>query len=238
MTGILPHSVVEDVVAEAQRRLAALTRTASRYENLRQMAAISQDLGNDLSQQIYAASTQPLACKYGCATCCQIPAAAPQVTTTDFTMTLIDVVALLEHLGDLKFEAVASTDAGPEALLSVRCPQLTSAGTCGIYDHRPVTCKIWFSANLSLCIRNRERGYQAGVNPVTDESDRLRTAFEAPFGACLAEIAPGLPFRGHDFLSIFSMMENLARQDLTAAFRAHIDAGLPVAAAYDKARLR
>jgi hypothetical protein len=34
------------------------------------------------------------------------------------------------------------------------------------------------------------------------------------------------------------MMKNLARQNLTAAFRAHIDAGLPFAAAYDKARLQ
>ncbi len=235
-----PQLVLEEFVLAAERRLANLVRSASRYETLVRIAAICQEFGNELSRLIYAASTRgespQLACKSGCATCCHIPYTVPQVATTDFTMTVLDVITLVEHLHELKPDEGKRPFATASGILPVApCPQLTQAGSCSIYDKRPVTCKIWFSANLDLCVSNSERGYKAGVNPLTDESDRLRLAFEEPFAQCVEALVPGLVFRGHDFMAVFQMTTVMGRKGLAQAFRTNIDAGLTLAAAFELA---
>ncbi len=234
---LTPQLMLEEFVLAAKRRLASVDRSASRYEALVQIAAICQEFGNELSRLIYDASMQgggpQLACKGGCSTCCHIPHTVPQVTTTDFTMTVLDVINLIEHLHELKPDAGKRPFATASGILpAMPCPQLTPAGNCSIYDKRPVTCKIWFSANLDLCVRNRERGYKTGVNPLTDASDRLRLLFEEPFAQCVEEWIPGLAFRGHDFMTVFRMTTVLAQKGLAPAFRANIDAGLSLDEAF------
>ena len=222
---LLPPAALAEVISLANARLAHLTLHPSRYQTLAEIARIHQDCGNALSQAIYAASKDnapAIACTFGCDACCHIPSVNPQVTTTDFTMTVIDVVSLIEHAGEAPAPGGDfQKTPGPQAV--VPCPNLTAARACGIYHHRPVTCKIWFSANVTLCVRNRDDGYTAGVNPMTDESDRVRSAFEAPFAARVAEAAPDMAFSGHDFLKTFAMVEGLRRHGLIAVFRAQID---------------
>lgn len=107
----------------------------------------------------------------------------------------------------------------------ITCPHLDVAGACGIYSVRPVTCKIWFSSDLRLCIRNRQQGYPEKVNPLTDASNKLRVAFETPFKERVNEIVPDMDFDGHDFLLALEEVARLDDGALLDTLKAKIDAG-------------
>ncbi|HTQ98436.1 MAG TPA: hypothetical protein VMH83_00535 [Candidatus Acidoferrum sp.] len=232
--------LLDEFVRAAEARLAALEHGSSRYDSLVRIAAISQELGNALSQRLYTAAESgaapALACAYGCDTCCRIPSSLLQVTTTDFTMTVLDLITLVELRDRVRAVDPVAVIATDGSVPTIPCPQLTDSGACSLYEQRPVTCKIWFSAELALCVRNRQQGYRAGINPLTDASDRLRIAFEQPFADAMAALAPALQFRGHDFLSMFRHVAALTAGDAAAVFAAGIDAGLALADAFERAR--
>jgi hypothetical protein len=88
-----------------------------------------------------------------------------------------------------------------------------------------VSCKIWFSADFDLCGRNRSLGYRKGVNPWTDESNRLYDLFQVPFVALVKEIAPELQYGGHDFLECLGDVAKLDRAGLLGTLKEKLDSG-------------
>jgi hypothetical protein len=209
------------LMIEVVRRIEGFERVESRYENMLKLAGIYQEFGNRLSRLVYA-DERKLACASGCSTCCLIPSSAYESASGTFAMTVLDMLTLIEHYSEMKSidgatsaRAMSSVEEARKLKEMIRCPHLTSAGTCGIYNFRPVACKIWFSADLELCIRNRVRGYTEGANPITDESNRLRESFERPFLEAFNLIAPDMTFRGHDFLLA---LEEIAKLDVRGLF--------------------
>lgn len=211
-------------------------RPHASYAALAWAARIHQELGNTLSKRIYEAATTANdwrgACARGCDGCCLVPSEARGTDSGNFSMTVLDAITLVEHHGEILASAPDIDDKATRAVAeakrtgdAVRCPHLTDDGKCAIYEHRPVACKIWFSADLALCAKNRNGGYQVGVNMWTDASNQLRIAFEKPFEDFVAAIAPDMEFRGYDLLLNFEVIAKLGRVNLLETLKVKIDAG-------------
>ncbi len=224
------------LLAEVRQRLAGLVRGPSRYENLAAVARLHQEFGNRLSKLIYdtslAGKGPKLACAAGCATCCDIPSSAARGKGGTYTMTALDMLSLIEHYpevkaanSDLPAKTIRRIEEAKATKDMVPCPHLTAVGGCGIYEQRPLSCKIWFSGDLGLCKRNRAQGFSKGVNPLTDESNRILLAFQQPFEQCCREIAPDIEFRGHDFLLSLEEIAKLDSHGLFGTLKEKIDAG-------------
>jgi Fe-S-cluster containining protein len=223
-------------MAAVRRRLGAIKKTSSRYYDLTRIARVHQEFGNALSAMIYTAEVAgrpKLACAAGCSTCCLIPSEKrPQGAGYNFAMSYLDVITLVEAYPEIK----AADQSLPERAISaveeaertnglVACPHLRRDGGCGIYPHRPVACKIWFSADLDLCVRNRSRGYPRGINAWTDASKDIYDEFQKPFEALVSEIAPDLTYDGLDFLTCLGEIATIDRSGLIATWKEKIEAG-------------
>lgn len=211
---LLPTATLTLAINEATLRLKRLLRVESRYRNLVEVASIHQELGNSLSKQIYDEAPNgrrpKIACAAGCSTCCLIPSMVRRDNANSFVMTVLDVVTLIENYPQIKAANESLLDKAKTSVEQARlsndvapCPHLDRSGACGIYNRRPVACKIWFSADLQLCVQNKSRNYPRGVNPLTDASNNLREAFEMPFKDSVREIAPDMRFSDYDYLETF-----------------------------------
>lgn len=213
---------VDKLVAQAARLLGELRRSGSRYRDLVQVARVYQEMGNALASQLYETLTRETACVRGCDTCCHIPSEiAGFHPDRTFSMSVLDSIILIEEYERIKQDDIAlptrtraSADEARRTRDMVRCPHLSSSGECAIYNIRPVACKIWFSAELGMCLKNREASYPGGVNRWTDASVQLYRKLGEPFVTLVTEIAPQLPFKG-DFLEI---LEEIAMFDERALF--------------------
>jgi Fe-S-cluster containining protein len=233
---LIDPAAFDSLIADVRRQVEGCPRTGSRYQDLAHLSRVHQELGNALSKLIYEAASaalpQGLACRRGCSTCCHIPSAVREVEESNFTMSILDAVTLIESYADIKAADPSVPERAIDAFARARdtkglvpCPHLGPSGECGIYERRPVVCKIWFSADLAVCRRSRDLGYPVGANPWTVESNRLRVAFEAPFIERIDEIAPELEFGEHDFLKAMADIAKLDRRGLFGAFREKVDAG-------------
>lgn len=231
---LLEPAELDRVIETASFKLSQLVRTSSRYHNLSALASLHQQLGNDLSKLIYekTSNRRRIACASGCATCCLIPSAVRRDNANNFTLSVLDIVTLIEHYPAIKDavpsllgKATASVQRARASNDVAPCPYLGDRGTCGVYEQRPVSCKIWFSSDLQLCIRNKAVGYQSGINPITDASNKLRMSFEAPFKDHVAEITPDLDFGGYDYLQAFEAIALLDSHGLIATLKEKVDAG-------------
>lgn len=233
---LVPPDTFERLMVQARHRLVIFVRGKSRYQNLVEIARVHQEFGNILSRRIYEATTsrqneRTPACLRGCETCCLVPSKVRGTEFGNFTMTVLDALTLIEHYNEIRDADAALPDKALQCADKarrtggvVRCPHLSSTGECGIYVWRPVACKIWFSADLTLCNNNCHHGYQPGVNAWTDASNQLRDEFERPFETCVAEVAPDLNFRGYDFLRCFEEIAKFANHGLFGTLREKIDA--------------
>ncbi|TWB40096.1 putative zinc- or iron-chelating protein [Nitrospirillum viridazoti] len=231
---LLPNGL-DSILSEAHERLRAIPETLSRYEALAAAARVQQDLSNRLSATVYAhVNSRPgnrLACGPGCSTCCHMPSDIGGGKS--FRLSLLDIVMLLEaeevinrSVADAVGRAVDSVERA-RAGGTVACPYLDSSGQCGIYEVRPVPCKIWFSRDLAACVRNRDAGYaQGGVNPDTAASNDLLRQFEEPFEAFVRDRAPMYPYRAEfDFLRIFAYAGKISEAGLTEVQKQKVDEG-------------
>lgn len=234
---LVPAADFDTIVVEARTRLQALSKTGSKYRDLVQVARIHQELANKLSAMIYGGypGSPKLACVSGCATCCSIPSGArPNGVGNTFGMSILDMITLVENYASIKSADAAAPDRAIGALIYaghtselVPCPHLRPDGRCGIYDVRPASCKIWFSTALPLCIRNRDVGYNVGINPGTDASVNLYTKFQAPFADYVNTIVPELQFDHWDFLVCLADAAWRDRTDALDEFRNEIETGFP-----------
>ncbi len=147
-------------------------------------------------------------------------------------MSYLDIIWLVENYAEI---IVANPSANRKAITAVEeakrtqtlqpCPHLTASGGCAIYTNRPVSCKIWFSEDVSLCVQNRDLNYKAELNPVTDQSRSIVTAFAQPFADYVQRLDPDREFWGYDFLSVFEQIAKLDERKLFDTLREKIDAG-------------
>jgi len=224
-----------DLMEQVHFRLDAIPTNASRYAELASVAAIHQESSASLSDMIYADAkagrVATLACRAGCSLCCIIPSKA-RGPGTFFRLSILDAVTLVEHYAEFKAAQPAISDRAIQALADTKsstdmvlCPYLTKDGQCGIYLHRPVSCKIWFSADLQLCSDNKAVGYRKGINAKTDESNRLLDEFQKPFVERVKKIAPELRFHEHDFIESFDEVARLDQAGLFDMFKLKINSG-------------
>ncbi len=226
---LLPREAFDQLLAEAMARANALEPGPSTYHTLVQLADIYHELGNRLSGIVYGTKLEgefQLGCAAGCDTCCHIPSEVRPGDNRNFSMSYLDVIWLVANYDRIKaanpevnLKARAAFDGAQSARAVPPCPHLSEEGSCRIYEQRPMSCKIWFSADLSLCIINRQRGYAAEVNPLTDRSKSVLTAFSEPFAAHLERLDPGRDFWDYDFLTIFSQIAQLDEHRLFDTFR-------------------
>ena len=211
---LLDGATLQRVIDEATQRLAISPRSNSRYHDLTKIAGLHLEFGILLSRLIYdemrGKPGKKIACAAGCATCCVIPPAVALDRANSFVLTLPDLVTLIENYPEIDASnssllerAKKSVDLAETSNGFVPCTYLGPGRNCGIYIQRPLACKIWFSADLQLCIRNLDANYPRGVNPLTDASNDLRAAFEEPFKKSVRQIAPNLRFGGYDYLRTF-----------------------------------
>lgn len=231
---LLANDAVQSLIWEARRRLAGVSRVDGNYRVLVQIARIHQDIGNAISDLAYEVVSQKveLACARGCHTCCLIPSEARGVTTGNFSMSMLDVITIIEHYDEIKRADAGLPDrarwAAAEARRTqnlVQCPHLGAGGECSIYALRPVACKIWFSADLARCVQNQQQGYHNGINGWTDASNQLRKAFEEPFANVYGEVMPSMNFEGYDFLLGFEEIAKLDDLGLFDVFRSKVNDG-------------
>lgn len=147
-------------------------------------------------------------------------------------MSYLDIIWLVENYAEIKAanpsvncKAIAAVEEAKRTEALQPCPHLAESGNCGIYVYRPLPCKIWFSADINLCIQNRGLGYKSDLNPLTDLSRSIGTAFAQPFSDYLQSIDPKRNFWGYDFLSTFEEIAKLDEYGLFETMRAKIDAG-------------
>ncbi|MBR9970269.1 YkgJ family cysteine cluster protein [Magnetospirillum sulfuroxidans] len=231
---LLANDAVQSLMGEARRRLAGISRADGSYRALVQVARIHQDIGNAISDLAYEAVSQKveIACVRGCHACCLIPSEARGVTSGSFSMSMLDAITIIEHYEEIKRADAGLPDrarwAASEARRTkdlVQCPHLGVGGECRIYALRPVACKIWFSADLTRCVQNRQQGYHNGINGWTDTSNQLRKAFEEPFAEVYGEVMQGINFDGYDFLLGFEEIAKLDGLGLFDLFRSKVNAG-------------
>ena len=136
---LVPEPTFNNLMAEVELRVTGLTRTDLRYRDLSELARIHQELGNALSGLVYATASDEdgskLACKNGCSTCCFIPSNARGIGGTNFTMSILDVMTLVENYAKSKGadaaladKAIASVQQARRTKQLVPCPNLTVAG--------------------------------------------------------------------------------------------------------------
>ena len=147
-------------------------------------------------------------------------------------MSYLDMIWLVENYAEIKvanpslnFKAITAVEEAKRTGALQPCPHLTANGNCGAYKYRPLPCKIWFSADLRLCIQNRDLGYEADVNPLTGLSRSIGTAFAQPFADYVQRIDPDQEFWNHDFLVVFEEIAKLDERGLFDILREKIDAG-------------
>lgn len=232
---LVPPELFADLMAEVKQRVDQMPVTPSRYENLAALARLHQEFGNRLSKLIYQSAvtrgSPMLACSTGCATCCDIPSSVTRTPSGTYWMSVLDEVTLIENYAEIKAanpglveRTLNAVEEARQLREMVRCPHMTAKETCGIYEHRPMPCKIWFSADLRLCSRNRVDGYSKETNPLTDASNGLRDTFEVPFVEHLTRIAPDLKFGWADFLLCLEEIAKLDQAGLFATMKEKVDA--------------
>ncbi len=233
---LLPRHIFDELMMEVASKVEAVAQGPSAYRTLAELATIYQALGNYLAHLIYQESgtngAQRLACASGCSVCCHVPSEVRVRDKRNFSMSYLDVISLVENYADIKTtnshvncRAIAAVEEAKRTEALQPCPHLTANGTCGIYAHRPLPCKMWFSADLGLCIRNHDLGYEADVNSLTDLSRSIGTAFAEPFADYVHRIDPGREFWGYDFLEVFEEVAKLDERGLLGTLRKKIDAG-------------
>jgi len=230
---LLPQGGLDPILTEARSLLAAIPAEASRYDALAAAARIYQDLGSRLSSMVYqhanSRSGHGLACAPGCSTCCHMPSdvgggVSFQLSFLDY-ITLLESQAIISAAVDRVVEKAADSVEQARAGGTVSCPYLGQRGECGIYENRPVACKIWFSRNLAPCEQNRGNGYRDGeTNLDTAASRKLLEQYNVPFVDFLAEHVPKIKFYPRlDFLRAFAYAAHLEQSGLSATQKRKID---------------
>ena len=233
---MLPQNVFDEFMTEVTSRVRTVEQGPSVYRTLVALASIYQELADSLVLEVYSASgvngRQCLTCAAGCNICCHVPSEVRSKDKRNFSMSYLDVIWLIENYDNIKMadpflyrKVIAAVEAAKCTEYLQPCPYLTASGRCSIYLYRPLPCKIWFSYDISLCIRNRDLGYEANVNPYTDLSRSIGTAFAQPFANYVQRIDPDRNFWGYDFLGVFEEIAKLDAQRLFGTLRAKIDAG-------------
>jgi hypothetical protein len=233
---LLCRLTLHRVIDEATHRLAIFPRSNSRYDNLTKIAGLHLELGTLLSRLIYdeyrGKPGKEIACAAGCATCCMIPPTVALDRANSFVLTLPDIITLIENYPEIDASnssllerAKRSVDFAETSNGIVPCTYLGPNRKCDIYNQRPLTCKIWFSADLQLCVRNLDGNYPRGVNPLTDASNDIRAAFEEPFKKSIRQIAPNLRFDGYDYLRTFRAIALINDAGELGLLKQKIDSG-------------
>lgn len=233
---LLSRHAFDELMMEVVSRVEAVKQGASAYRTLIELASIFEELGNRLAFLIYREGevngNQHLACTAGCSVCCHVPSEIRAGDKRNFSMSYLDMILLVENYADIKManpslnlKAITAVEEAKRTGSLQPCPHLAPNGKCGVYQHRPLPCKIWFSADLSLCVQNREMGYKAVVNPLTDLSRSIGTEFAQPFADYVQRIDPDQEFWDHDFLLVFEELAKLDERGLFDSLRRQIDAG-------------
>jgi Fe-S-cluster containining protein len=141
----------ERALLETQRR--ASTQVLGQGEHSeRVFSAAREALERGETRRLHHLSVaQPIACREGCHWCCHL-----QVTATAAEVCLIaerlrrdaDPQVLERIRARLPLKANASDDT------TVSCGLLTEAGSCGVYEVRPLACRGWTSRDAESCERS------------------------------------------------------------------------------------
>ncbi len=99
---------------------------------------------------------EPVACRAGCAHCCQI---VPEISAGE-TLILQEAIGRLPEPaqrvieGKLMDAAQAVRQAGSaRAAFPLRCPLLGADDQCSVYQDRPAVCRAWASKDALACQR-------------------------------------------------------------------------------------
>jgi Fe-S-cluster containining protein len=237
---LLPASAVWDVLARSAARVTAIPSDASPYRTLVELARIHQQAGEDMaalvSERTQSGRGPDLACKMGCSTCCRtVPSKLRGPDANYYMLTVLDIVTLVENYAAIKRRSPNLLERATAAIKTARdegalaaCPYLAAAGDCGIYDYRPVACKLWFSAELAHCLRHSAAGWRypgSGIDPLDIASNSLREEAEAVVMPRAAAVLRGVPFGDYDYLTVFHALARFDGLGLFDTFRARIDAG-------------
>lgn len=129
------------------------------------------------------------ACRAGCAFCCVIRVATTPVEAIRIADWLVEN-RTIDELTALKLELEAYNVAVEAEYFETRrpCPFLTDASFCGIYEVRPVSCRSYFSFDLSACIEHFQQNLPSRI-PKLDDT----IVFGQTISAGLARATPGEP---------------------------------------------
>jgi Fe-S-cluster containining protein len=208
------------------------------FSYITELALIYRKAAKRLCGAIEAANPA-IVCKRGCAECCHAPTMLrptnPVGRTADiYGLSLLDVVTLIQSFADIQtalgvgiadkildVAARCRTTMEPQA-----CPFLGATGACGIYEFRPVSCQIWYSADVEICRQNRHHFYLF-ENPYTQRSSGLRAQIDEPFKELIMRHYPELPFGWYDYHATFEMLAKQEKIDHLRGLRGAFEGASP-----------
>jgi Fe-S-cluster containining protein len=143
------------LVGEATRRTLGDGRSLGKVEGLVVLAADYAD------REIGAWAARPdapsgIACRAGCSACCHGPigVTVPEVIRVGRVLldeaTDADGLAVLDRARKAEAARVGRVGRDRERLRHP-CPLLDEAGSCSIYEDRPLNCRSWSSFDASAC---------------------------------------------------------------------------------------
>lgn len=177
------------VAARTTAALAKPRKMAKILSVVQEAGSQADQLQSQLLDRAEQAGSGVPACRAGCAFCCVIRVATTPVEVVRIAEWLAqnrteeELASLQEQLRDycLAVEARYFETRRP-------CPFLTEASYCGIYEVRPVSCRSYFSFDLSACIEHFQQNLPSRI-PKLDDT----IVFGQTISAGLARATPGEP---------------------------------------------
>jgi len=204
---------LEESVAQKSAAALAKPRKIAKLLSVVQVAGSQADLlQSQLLQRAEQAGSGVPACRAGCAYCCVIRVATTPVEVIRIAEWLAqnrteeELAALRSQLRDycLAVEARYFETRRP-------CPFLTDASFCGIYEVRPVSCRSYFSFDLSACIEHFQQNLPSRI-PKLDDT----LVFGQTISAGLSRATPGEPRFVDLHKSVLRALEPGARERFLA----------------------
>lgn len=127
--------------------------------------------------------TSRIACQKGCSHCCYFPVTSPPQFIGIIAKKLKEEFSK-DDLNSLKKEMQKYITSREDPTSRLKCPFLRESNTCNIYDHRPLACRSFTSADSRECFAslsdNRNipqdpvlhRIYQAATTALMKAADR------------------------------------------------------------------